>query len=134
MIPDHQLELFIVGPENAGIRMLPELSWISPVGGGGRRVARGEMVHGLMLESQGQVIKSRLFGADFCSHGACESPQLWILTHMCNKLHHPTQNIGQPEASTDAETATLDHHPHNPAFLKGLAGSGSLLTDSVTNG
>ena len=44
------------------------------------------------------------------------------------------QNIGQSEASTDAETATIDHHPHNnPAFSQGLAGSVSLLTDSVTN-
>ena len=44
-----------------------------------------------------------------------------------------TQNIGQPEASTDAETATPDHHPHNPAFSQGLAGSVSLLIDSMTN-
>ena len=44
------------------------------------------------------------------------------------------QNFGQAEASTDAETATLDHHPHkNPAFSQGLTGSVSLPTDSVTN-
>ena len=53
--------------------------------------------------------------------------------HLCNQHHHPTQNIGQPEASTDAETATLDHHSHNLAFSQGLAKSVSLLIDSVTN-
>ena len=59
--------------------------------------------------------------------------------HMCNKHHHPMQNLGQArqaEASTDTETAALDHHPHNnPVFSQGLAGSRSvsLLTDSVTN-
>ena len=55
------------------------------------------------------------------------------LCHMCNKHHHPTQNSGQPEASTDAKTATLDQHPHNPAFPQRLAGAVSLLTDSMTN-
>ena len=55
------------------------------------------------------------------------------LCHMCNQQHHPSQNLGQAEASTGTETATLDHHPHNPAFSQGLAGTVSLLTDSVTN-
>ena len=56
------------------------------------------------------------------------------LCHMCSKHYHPTQNLGQAEASTDTETATLDHHPHNnPAFSQGLAESVSLLTKSVTN-
>ena len=55
-----------------------------------------------------------------------------VFCHMCNK-HHPTQSFGQPEASTDAETATLDHHRHDSAFSLGLVGSVSLLTDSMTN-
>ena len=40
--------------------------------------------------------------------------------------HHPAQNSGQAEASTDPEIATSDHHPHDPAFSQGLAGSVSL--------
>ena len=34
---------------------------------------------------------------------------------------------------TGTETAILYHHTHNIAFSLGLAGSVSLLTDSVTN-
>ena len=49
------------------------------------------------------------------------------------EMSHAMQNLGQTEASTGTETASLDHHPHNPAFSQGLAGSVSLLTDSVTN-
>ena len=52
---------------------------------------------------------------------------------MCNQHHHPTQNLGQAEASEDQKAVTLDHHPHDTAFSQGLEGSVGLLKDSVTN-
>ena len=80
----------------------------------------------------GACPRSQLYGDHKNFEGSTLST--FAFCHMCNKYHHPTQSIGQTEASTDAETATLDHHLHNnPAFSQGLAGSVSLLTDSVTN-
>ena len=47
--------------------------------------------------------------------------------------HHPVQNLGQTEGSRDTETATLNHHPPNPACPQGLAVAVGWLTDSMTN-
>ena len=46
--------------------------------------------------------------------------------HMCNQHHHPSQDLGQAEASTGTETATLGHHPHNPALITGSGGACEL--------
>ena len=56
-----------------------------------------------------------------------------------NQHHQPMQNLGllgQAKASTDTadtQIATFDNHPHKPVFSRVLAGSVSLLTDSLTN-
>ena len=57
----------------------------------------------------------------------------YTLSHVQPTSSSIALNLGQAEASTGTETATLGHHPQNPAFSQGLAGSVSLLTDSVTN-
>ena len=57
---------------------------------------------------------------------------IYTLSHVQPK-NHPMQNYAQTKSSTATGTASLDHHPHNPALSQGLTGSVNLPTDSVIN-